>query len=115
MSSKDKGNLLAIIDCCDKIQKFFTGLKNADEFNSNEMIFDAVLMNLITIGEAVSRINDELKVENDNVEWQKIKSLRNLIAHNYFGVDAEEIWEIINGDIAELKEDATKIVSRLEN
>jgi uncharacterized protein with HEPN domain len=55
MFDKDMGNLLAIIDSCSKILKFTKEVSNADEFFSDEKTFDAVLMNFVIIGEAVSR------------------------------------------------------------
>ncbi len=61
MSEKDKGNLLAIIDSCSKIEKFISDIWDADAFFADEKTFDAVLMNFMVIGEAVGRLTKELK------------------------------------------------------
>lgn len=61
MSEKDKGNLLAIIDSCIKFQKFTQNIWDADAFFADEKTFDAVLMNFVIIGEAVTRLTEELK------------------------------------------------------
>jgi len=91
MSEKDKGNLMAILDCCTKIQKFTEDVYDADALFADQKTFDAVLMNFIIIGESVSRLSDELKEEQNKIPWNKIKGFRNIVAHNYFGVDAEEL------------------------
>ena len=111
MSEKDKGNLLAILDACEKIHNFVSGIEDADSFYEDQKTFDAVLMNFVIIGEAVARLSEELKDEHGNVPWGQIKGLRNIVAHNYFGVDAEEMWQIINDDIAVLESDINSILS----
>lgn len=103
MSEKDKANLLAIIDSIEKIERFVKDIRDADSFYQDEKTFDAVLINFIVIGESVSRLSQTLKEKEDQVSWVKIKSLRNIVAHNYFGVDAEEVWQIIHGNLPELK------------
>jgi len=55
MSEKDEGNLLAIIDACEKIQRFTSKIESADLFYEDEKTFDAVLMNFIIIGESIAK------------------------------------------------------------
>jgi len=99
MSDKDKGNLLAIIDSCTKIRAFTQHILNVDAFFNDKKTFDAVLMNFVIIGESVARLTEETKDSNPQIPWIKIKGFRNLIAHNYFGIDAEEVWQIIKNNI----------------
>jgi uncharacterized protein with HEPN domain len=61
------------------------------------------MMNFVVIGEMVDRISEEFKNNHPEVDWKNIKGLRNIIAHDYFGVDAEEIWQIIRNRIPVLK------------
>lgn len=110
MSEKDRGNLLAILDSCGKIQKYIDDIWDADAFFSNEKTFDAVLMNFVIIGEAVSRLSEGLKEEENQIPWNKIKGLRNIVAHDYFGVDAEEVWQIIKNNLPEFENDIKLIV-----
>lgn len=112
MSEKDKGNLLAIVDSCLKIEKFVANISDADAFFIDEKTFDAVLMNFVIIGEAVARLTDELKEKEPQVPWTKIKYFRNIVAHNYFGVDAEEVWQIIKTSLPELKVEVKKIMEK---
>jgi uncharacterized protein with HEPN domain len=111
MSEKDKGNLLAIIDSCIKIQKFTQNIWDADAFFADEKTFDAVLMNFVIIGEAVTRLTEELKDQEKQIPWIQIKGFRNMVAHDYFGVDAEEVWQIIKNNLPELEKEINKILS----
>ena len=91
MSEKDKGNLSAIIDSCSKIEKFTNDISDADAFFADEKTFDAILMNFVLIGKAVARLTNELKKKETQIPWTRIKGFRNIVAHDYFGVDAEEV------------------------
>lgn len=108
MSEKDVGNLLAIVDACEKIEKFTQDLWDADTFYADEKTFDAVLMNFVIIGESVSRLSQELMEKEDHIPWLQIKGFRNIVAHDYFGVDAEEVWQIIKNSVPRLEEDIKK-------
>lgn len=114
MYRKDKANLFAILDSCKKIMDFTEGIYSVEEFYQDQKIFDAVLMNFIVIGETVSKISDELKFQFKTVEWNKIKSFRNVVAHNYFGVDAVEVWQIIDSDIPNLQKSVEEIIQELK-
>ena len=112
MSEKDEANLLAILDSCSKIQTFTVELWDADEFFSDQKTFDAVLMNFVVIGEAVSRLTEGLRVENSQTPWNQIKGFRNIVAHDYFGVDAEEVWQIVKDDLPDLADAVEGILKR---
>ncbi|MBX2961845.1 MAG: DUF86 domain-containing protein [Cyclobacteriaceae bacterium] len=112
MSEKDLANLEAIIDSIKKIIRFTSKFDNPDSFYDDEQAFDAVLMNFVIIGETVSKLSLPLRKETKQVPWTKIKAFRNIIAHNYFGVDAEEVWQIINDQLPALKVEITKIIKK---
>jgi len=67
------------------------------------------MMNFVVIGEMVDKISDELKSNHPEIEWIKIKGFRNIVAHDYFGIDAEEVWQIIKNKIPALKSDLEQI------
>ena len=60
-------------------------------------------MNFVVIGEAVLRLGPSFIETNIASEWHKIKGFRNLIAHDYFGIDTEEVWDIVTNKIPDLK------------
>ena len=110
MSENDKANLLAIIDSILKIQKFTDRINDVNSFFTDEKTFDAVLMNFVVIGEAVARLTEELKEKESQIHWLKIKGFRNIVVHDYFGVDAEEVWQIIKTDLPELLKEVKSII-----
>ena len=73
--------------------------------------FDACLMNFVIIGESVLRLDINFIESNPQVEWHKIRGFRNLIAHDYFGIDVEEVWDIIKHKIPKLNEFITRSLS----
>jgi uncharacterized protein with HEPN domain len=100
--------LLGIIDSIKKIKAYSRHYKTANVLFKDTKTFDAILMNFIVIGEMVDRIDDTFKEKYSNIQWSKIKSFRNIIAHDYFGVDAEEIWDIIKNHLLKLEKDILK-------
>lgn len=103
MLNKDADCLANILESIQKIEEYVVSFNNADELNSDTKSFDAVLMNFIVISEMAAKLSDEFRISNSEIEWWKIKGLRNIVAHDYFGVDAEEIWQIIKNWLPRLK------------
>jgi len=56
------------------------------------------------------KLSEEFKQNTSHIDWLNSKGFRNIIAHNYFGIDAEEVWEIIHNDISNLKIELDKIL-----
>jgi uncharacterized protein with HEPN domain len=100
-----------MLDAIDKIRQYSFSFTSADDFWNDTQAFDASLMNFIVIGEMVERLSDEL-MTNAAVEinWLQIKGFRNILAHNYFGVDAEEVWQIIHGSLPKLEIQLKKLM-----
>jgi uncharacterized protein with HEPN domain len=109
MSEKDLPVLLNILDSANKIKAYVKNIKNADKFFEDEKTFDAVMMNFIIMGESVTKLSNVFKSKNKNIPWNKVKDFRNLIAHDYFGIDAEEVWQIIKKHLPKLVIDLKKI------
>jgi len=110
MLSKDRHALESIIESIDKITSYIKGFSNPDQFNDDQLSFDAVLMNFIIIGEMVAKLSEDCKASHSSMEWSKIKGFRNLVAHDYFGIDAEEVWQIVKNDLPILKKNIQKIL-----
>ena len=110
MSKKDELNLLSILEAIEKIESYSEQITNAEEFAKDKKSFDACLMNFIIIGEMVARLSKEFIEKYKEIEWNKIKAFRNIAAHEYFGVDAEEVWQIISAKIPDLKSNIRAIL-----
>jgi Ribonuclease HepT-like len=61
-------------------------------------------------GEMVSKLSEGFKNANKHIDWNRIKDFRNLVAHDYFGIDAEEVWQIIKKDLPNLEKDILGII-----
>jgi uncharacterized protein with HEPN domain len=74
------------------------------------MLFSACVRQLEIVGEAVNRLSDDLIANNPEVEWRKVAGLRNMLIHEYFGIDDNLVWSIIQKNIPDLKEKVGNIV-----
>ena len=110
MLNKDLHSLESILEAIDRIIEYTTGIKSADEFNNDYRNFDATMMNFVVIGEKIDKISDDFKKKHPKIEWIKIKGFRNIVAHDYFGIDAEEVWQIIKNKIPALKSDISNLL-----
>lgn len=108
----DKARLLHIIDSIEKIETYILG-SEYEEFESNSMMKDACIRQLGIIGEASNRISEELKESNEEIEWRQIIGLRNIVIHQYFGVDDQVIWGIIQHNLPDLKLNTKRILKSL--
>jgi uncharacterized protein with HEPN domain len=98
-----------IIECIEKIINYTTGYSLVVFYNDAKTI-DAVIRNLEIIGEAARRLPEEIRIKFPGVEWHKIISLRNILIHEYPGIDLETIWDIIENKLSPLKEQVKEIL-----
>ena len=110
ISIKDTHRLESILEAISKILRYTGKFKNHNDFYNDEEAFDAVLMNFIIIGEMVSKMSDEIKNTYNKIDWNRINDFRNLVAHDYFGIDAEEVWQIIKKDLPKLEKDVISVM-----
>ena len=81
-------------------------------FKQNYMIVDAVIRNFEIIGEAAKHIPDELLQKYPQIPWKKMYGLRNVITHEYFGIDYEMIWEIAKNDLPQNLIDLRQLIEK---
>lgn len=102
-----------ILSAIEKIKSFTDGI-NFDQFRQDDLRADAVLHNLEIIGEAAKHLPDELKESHTNIEWRKISALRDIVAHEYFGVSLEIVWDILQNKIPALHAEIIRILGEVE-
>jgi uncharacterized protein with HEPN domain len=90
-----------IENACIKILRF-TGQMTFKDFIGDEKTYDAVIRNLEILGEAAKRLPDDVGRQMPEIEWKKVRGLRDIVAHEYFGIDTEIIWSIIHNKVPEL-------------
>lgn len=87
-----------IVHACDKIGRYTVGM-TLEKFAKDEKVVDAVARNLEVIGEATKRLPDDLRQRFPDVQWRKMAGLRDVIVHDYFGIDIPLIWDIVQRDV----------------
>lgn len=108
----DKIRLQHIIEAINEIETYLIDT-DFSIFLSNSMMRFACVKQMEIIGEASNHISTETKAKFLNIEWKQIVGMRNIFVHEYFGVDADLVWEIIKNDLPELKEKITTIIDSL--
>ncbi|HEY8689173.1 MAG TPA: DUF86 domain-containing protein [Chitinophagaceae bacterium] len=105
----DKIRLYHILDAIRNIENFSANKTKEDLYN-NLMYRFSVERQLEIIGEAANNLSPSICHLHCDIPWEKIISFRNLLAHEYFGLDLELIWGIINENIPQLKIDIQRIL-----
>lgn len=113
--SKSRLAVETILLSIEKIEIYTTSHKDADAFYHDIKSFDACMIHFINMGEMIDRIDTKTKQDYPTLPYREVKDFRNLVAHNYFGIDAEEIWDIITNHLPSLKRDATQILKQMED
>ncbi len=108
----NQDRLIQIRNAITEIESFVSGLI-LEEFLSDSMVSSAVLFQFSVIGESVVHIDKEL-LDRYDYPWYRVRAFRNLISHEYFNIEFEAVWEIIVGDLPELKHSISLILQDLQ-
>jgi uncharacterized protein with HEPN domain len=104
----DRVYLLHILERIRRIEEDTVG--GRESFLSSHTLQDAVLRNLQTMAESTQRLSEALQASHPEIEWRRIAAFRNVLVHDYLGIDIERVWEIIQRDVPELKRTVTEIL-----
>lgn len=98
----------------ERIERFTKGIHTLNEFTENELVYYAILKCLENIGEAVKNMPNDFKSKYNWIDWRKIAGLRDILTHEYFGVEAVIIWDVVKNKIPELKREITNILKEID-
>jgi uncharacterized protein with HEPN domain len=103
--------LADILAACEKVLRYTDGM-SFEQFIADDRTFDAVIRNLQIIGEAVKNIPVDVRDRNPEIEWRKIAGLRDILAHTYFQVENEIIWDVIQTKVRPLSTSVNQLLER---
>src|SRR5512138_2934099 len=90
-----------IVAACRKIERLVAAVDDDGVF-ADETLRDAILFNIVVIGEAASRTPSDVQARWPSVPWARIKAMRNIVAHEYFGLDRGIILDVVRHKVPEL-------------
>lgn len=100
-----KDDRLYLIHICECIERIESYAKDTDkqEFIDSTLLQDAIVRNLQVLAESTQRLSDEIKETENEIDWFKIAGFRNVLVHDYLGLDIERVWNILKKDMPILK------------
>ncbi len=109
----DRQRLLHILDAIKEIENYISG-SSEDDFMCNSMMKHACIKQIEIIGEAANLISSETQNIYHEVDWDQIVGMRNLLVHEYFGIDFKIVWQVITEDISLLKKQIAQILVSMD-
>jgi len=100
-----------ILDAIRKIREYIAEI-TFEDFCDDEKTVDAVIRNLEVIGEAAKNLPQNMKDLHPEIEWRKITAIRNIVVHQYFGVDNFIIWDVISTKLSPIYDAATDLLNK---
>lgn len=104
-----------ILNSIAKIRRYTADLSTVEEFAKDEETFDAVVMNLQVIGEAVKQIPSIYRETYPQIDWKGTIGLRDIISHTYASLDEDMIWDIVQNELTELQHCIMSVKENLGN
>jgi uncharacterized protein with HEPN domain len=112
MTKDPRVYLAHIFECIEKVQQFT--VDGRERFLRDAMVQDAVLRNFEVIGEAAKRLHDDYRAAHPEIPWRSLAGLRDVLIHQYEGVDLERVWVVVEQDLPGLKRAISALLPPLE-
>jgi uncharacterized protein with HEPN domain len=107
----DRLYLIHIWECIQRIDSYAAEGKSA--FAASNMMQDAIIRNFEIIGEATKHLSPELRQSHPEIQWRGLAGFRDVLVHNYMGVDLDEIWNIIENELPQINSSLKAVLVEL--
>ena len=97
----DGGRLLDILEAIENVEKYAS--RGIDEYLRDELIQVWILHHIQIVGEAAANLSKPLRERYPDIPWPEIAAMRNVLVHQYFGIDIQEVWDTVTADLPVLK------------
>ena len=104
--------LLDMLEAIERIERY--AAKGRGEFEKDELIQTWVVHHLQIVGEAAAKLGSDFHEQHASIPWPQVVAMRNVLVHDYFGVDLEEIWRVVERDLPDLKNKLKRLADQLE-
>ena len=116
MKKDNKMYLEHILDCINQVEKCIAYKKK--KFVEDRILQDAIVRNLQVMAESTQKLSKSLKLNATDITWHSLSGLRNVLVHDYLGIDMDEIYQTIKSDLPKLKKrvkEMLKFLNKKEN
>ena len=110
---KDRTRLEHIVESIDNIFSF-TNSKSADDLSVDKMLFYAVVKNIEIIGEAAYMLTKAFRHLHPETPWEFIAKMRHVLVHDYYQINAKEVYKVIQNDLRSLREQVTRYLAETD-
>ncbi|MEX2217862.1 MAG: DUF86 domain-containing protein [Phycisphaerales bacterium] len=100
-----------ILEAIARVRRYTQGGRAS--FTADSLVQDGVVRNLEVIGEATKRLSEATRAGRPEIPWRQIAGMRDVLIHNYMGVDLNEVWNVVERDLGPLEEAARELLASL--
>jgi uncharacterized protein with HEPN domain len=101
-----------MLEACDRIASYLSDT-DGGSLAKDRKTLDAVVRNLQVLGEAAKRVPETIRAQAPGIAWRKITGMRDVLIHDYFGVDDEVVWDAALMEVPRLRDELVHLLSAL--
>jgi len=105
----DRERLLDVLEALERIDRY--AREGRERFEQDELVQTWVLHNLQIVGESCRALSSQFRDAHPAVPWSRIVGMRNVLVHDYFGIDTDVVWEAVETDVPRLREQIEAIIA----
>jgi uncharacterized protein with HEPN domain len=87
--------------------------QDEEAFKKDRKTQDAIIRNLEIIGEVAGKLPEQMQKDEPEIDWRKIKGLRNIIIHEYFGINLPIVWDVVQNKLSPLESSCRRLMERV--